>query len=75
MTSLKVTTTGNCLTVRIPQNVADRLHLKKDDELFLIETKDGFRVTPYNPDFVEQIQAAQGVMARYPNALRELAKS
>jgi len=75
MTTLKVTTTGNSLAVRIPQSVAERLHLKKGDHLFLIETEDGFRLTPYDPDFSEQVRVAQGVIARYRNALRELAKS
>jgi putative addiction module antidote len=73
--TLKVTTTGNSLAVRIPQSVADRLRLKKGDEIFLVETEDGFRVTPYNPDFAEQMRVAEGVIARYRNALRELAKS
>jgi putative addiction module antidote len=75
MTTLKVTTTGNSLAVRIPQTIAERLHLHKGDELYLIETEDGFRFTPYDPDFAEQMDVAQGVMARYRNALHELAKS
>ena len=75
MTTLKVTTTGNSLAVRIPQSIAERLHLKKGDELFLIETQDGFRVTPYDPDFAEQMSVARHVMGRYRNALHELAKS
>jgi putative addiction module antidote len=75
MTTLKVTTTGHSLAVRIPQHVADRLRLHKGDELFLIDTEDGFRITPYNPDFDEQMQVAQGVIGRYRNAMRELAKS
>jgi putative addiction module antidote len=75
MQTLKVTTTGNSLAVRIPQSVADRLHLHKGDEIFLVDTEDGFRVTPYDPNFAEQMSVAQGVMARYRNAARELAKS
>jgi putative addiction module antidote len=75
MTTLKVTTTGNSLAVRIPQSVVERLRLKKGDEIFLVETEDGFRVTPYSPDFAEQMRVAEGVIARYRNALRELAKS
>jgi hypothetical protein len=51
------------------------LHLNKGDEVFLIETDDGFRITPYNPDFAEQMKVARSVMARYRNALRQLAKS
>jgi putative addiction module antidote len=75
MTTLKVTTTGNSLAVRIPQSVAERLRLSKGDEVFLIETDDGFRITPYNPDFAEQMKVARSVMARYRNALRQPAKS
>ena len=75
MTTLKVTTTGNSLAVRIPQNVAERLGLHKGDEVFLIDTEDGFRITPYNLEFAEQMRVARGIMRRYRNALRELAKS
>ena len=75
MTTLKITTTGNSLAVRIPQRVAERLGLNKGDEVFLIDTEDGFRITPYNPDFAEQLRVAKGVIGRYRNALRELSKS
>jgi putative addiction module antidote len=75
VTTLKVTTTGNSLAVRIPQSVASRLDLHKGDELVLIDTEDGFRVAAYDPDFAEQLRIAEGVMHRYRNAARELAKS
>lgn len=75
VTTQKVTTTGNSLAVRIPQNVAERLGLHKGDEVFLIDTEDGFRITPFDPDFAEQMRVAKGVISRYRNALRELSKS
>ena len=35
---------------------------------------DGYTLTPYQEDFNEQIEAAEDIMKRYKNTLRELAK-
>ena len=42
--------------------------------LFLTESPDGFRMTIYDPDFDETMKVAKGVVLRYKNAHRELAK-
>jgi len=44
------------------------------DKLFLTKSPDGFRVTPYDPDFKAFMKAAEGFMGRYRNALRELGR-
>jgi hypothetical protein len=48
--------------------------VNEGDELFLVETPEGLKMTPYDPDFEETLKVAQRVMGRYRNALRELAK-
>jgi putative addiction module antidote len=69
-----VTQIGNSTGVILPKEVATRLKVKKGDSVFLTETPDGYTVTPYDPEFEVQIQAARRGMADYRNALRELAK-
>ena len=69
-----VTQIGNSTGVILPKEVAARLKVKKGDSVFLPETPDGYTVTPYDPEFEDQIKAARRGMARYRNALHELAK-
>ena len=42
--------------------------------LYLIENSEGFTLTPYQQDFEEQIKVAEGIMKRYRDTLKELAK-
>jgi len=51
------------------------LGLAEGDEVLLTEAPTGsFGTTPYDPDFADAMEAAESFMARYRNALRELAK-
>lgn len=70
----RITQIGNSTGLILPKEVVERLKVRKGDEVFLIETKNGFTVTPYDPEFEEQIAAASRGMAKYRNALRALAK-
>lgn len=75
MIDLKVRKVGNSLGVILPREVLSRLHLEDGDRVFLIETPDGgYRLTPYDPEFEEQMKLAEEDMARYRNTLRALAK-
>ena len=42
--------------------------------LYLTESPDGFRLTPYDPEFAEQMEAAEAIMKRRRDVLRELTK-
>ena len=50
-----------------------RLHVDAGDILYVTETPDGVRVTPYNPDFASQMGVAEKVMKKRRAVLRELA--
>jgi hypothetical protein len=51
------------------------LKIKNGDILYLTESPDGgYRLTPYNPEFERQMTAAESIMRRYKDALRQLAK-
>ena len=74
MFTLKLTQIGNSLGVVLPKEALAQLKLEKGDEVFLTETKDGFRLTAYDPVFEEQMVKARAIMKRRRGVLRELAK-
>lgn len=74
MYELKVTRVGNSLGVILPKEAAARLKVEAGDTLYVHETAEGYRLTPYDPGFGEQMEAARRVMKRRRNALHELAK-
>lgn len=74
MTKLKLTAVGNSAGVVLPKEILARLKLEKGDSVYLTECQDGYRLTPYNPEFEQQMKAARRVMLKRRAVLRELAK-
>jgi len=74
MLELKLTAVGNSLGVVLPKEALARMKLAKGDTLYITETPDGYRLTPYNPEFETQMVAARKIMKMRRAALRELAK-
>jgi len=74
MMTLKPTTIGKSAGLIFPKEALSRLKVQKGDTLFLTETKEGYLLTPYNPEFETQMRHAEDVVARYRNTLKELAK-
>lgn len=74
MIPLKLTTVGSSTGVVLPKEVLARLNLKKGDVVFLTEAPDGFRLTPYDPEFARQMEAAETIMREDRDVLRALAK-
>lgn len=58
----------------ISKEVLSKLDLHVGDNVYLVETKDGYKITPYDPQFESQVQAAQHIMRQYKNALKVLSK-
>ncbi|MCO6435820.1 MAG: AbrB/MazE/SpoVT family DNA-binding domain-containing protein [Phycisphaerae bacterium] len=74
MLKITVRRVGNSLGVILPAEARSALNIGEGDVVFLTESPDGFRITPFDPSFEEQIEAAQVGMRQYRNALRELAR-
>jgi putative addiction module antidote len=74
MVALKLTAVGNSLGVVLPKEVTARLKIAKGDTVFLTESPDGYRLTPYDPDFETQMAEARKIMKKRRSALRALAK-
>lgn len=71
---LKITAIGNSAGVILPKEVLARLRVEKGDELYLLETPDGFKVTVYDPTLAEQMEVAEQVMQKRRNLLHKLAQ-
>ena len=52
----------------------DLINVEQGDEGSVVKQADGIALKSVDPDFDKQMSAARDVMARYRNALRELAK-
>jgi putative addiction module antidote len=74
LVKLKVTTVGNSTGVVLPKEVLARLNIEKGDTIFLTDAPDGYRITPYNPDFERQMSLVRRVMNERRHVLKELAK-
>jgi len=74
MTTVKLTTVGNSTGIVLPKEVLERLHVSKGDSLHLVETPNGVELTPYDPEFDEQISIAEQVMRSDRNVLKRLAE-
>ena len=74
MTTIKIREIGNSLGVVLPKELIARLRVSKGDKLFVQETIDGIRLTPYDPEFQQQMEIANTVMREDRDALRALSK-
>jgi len=74
MYTLKLTSIGNSVGVVLPKELLARLKLAKGDTVYVTESPDGYRITPYDPEFERTMEVARQVMKDRRAALRELAK-
>jgi len=75
MIELKIVKVGNSLGMRLPREVLSRLQLGDGDRIILTESPEGgYRLTPYDPDFEQQMKIAEEGMRRYRNTLKALAE-
>jgi putative addiction module antidote len=71
---LKLTQIGNSVGAIFPKELLAQMQLEKGDEFYVTNTPDGLRITPYNPEFEEQIRIGREIMKERRDVLRELAK-
>ena len=75
MIKLKVRKVGNSLGLVLPREAVARLDVEESSRLYLSEAPDGgYRLTPYDPEFEQQMKIAEEGMRRYRNTLRALAE-
>ena len=75
MLKFKVTTVGASEGFILNKEAKRILNVQKGDTLYLTEAPDGaMRITPYNPDFENQMALAEAIMHDDREILRVLAK-
>ncbi len=70
---VKIRKIGNSLGVTLSEQVRE-MGLKEGDSLYVVKTRDGIELTPFDPDFAEALDAANEFMRHYPNAMKKLAQ-
>jgi putative addiction module antidote len=71
---LKLRAVGTSTGVVLPKEFLHRLKVRKNDELFAIETPEGYLLTPYDPEIEEQLELGRELMKEHRETLRALAK-
>ena len=74
MYTLKLRKIGSSVGVILPKELLERMHVGEGDQLFADESPDGMQLTPYDPEFQEEMEAFERTRRKFRNALRELAK-
>ena len=74
MRALKITTVGNSTGVVLPKDVLEKMKVSKGDFLYLVEEQDGYKITPYDKEFIEQMEQAEEIMREDRDVLKVLAK-
>ena len=73
-TTAKILTIGSSVGVVLTKDVLSRLKVQKGDSLYISDTRDGIELTPYDPEFAEEMEAGRKVMRKHRDVLRKLAR-
>lgn len=74
MSVLKITYIGDFVGVILPDEILERLRVKRGDTLYAVETKNGIELTANDPAIAQQMEIAERVMREDHEALRKLAE-
>lgn len=73
MEEVKIRKVGNSLTMTVPKAVASRMNVAEGDAVYITEIPgDGYRMTPHDPELVDQMRALEDLTRRYRNTLKAL---
>jgi putative addiction module antidote len=73
MFELKLTKIGDSLGVILPKEILAKLRLNFGDKIFVAETPGGIELTPYDLDFVKQMDIVESIVKENRNVLKKLA--
>jgi len=71
---VKLRKVGNSVALIVPKHMRQKMGVKEGDAVYVTETQDGYRISPYDPEFGRQMELARKVQAKHRDALHELAK-
>jgi putative addiction module antidote len=73
-TAVKVTTVGSSVGIVLPKEILNRLHVDKGDTVYLTESPDGIRISPYDATFAKKVEILEQVMRENRDVLKKLAE-
>jgi putative addiction module antidote len=73
-TAVKITTVGSSVGIVLPKEILARLRVEKGDTLYLTESPDGIRISPYDASFAKKLDAFEQVMRENRDVLKKLAE-
>ncbi len=73
-TTAKILTIGSSVGIVLTKDVLARLKVQKGDSLYISDTRDGIELTPYDPDFAQEMEVGRKVMRKHRDVLRKLAR-
>jgi len=71
---LKLRAVGTSTGLVLPKEMLAKMKVEKDDSLFVVETPEGYLLTPYDPEVEHQLSTGRKFMAKYKETFRALAK-
>jgi putative addiction module antidote len=74
MATLKLRAIGNSVGVVLPKELLAKLDLAEGDTVQVVETQEGFLLTPASSDVEEQLRLGRELMKTYRETFAALAK-
>jgi putative addiction module antidote len=74
VTKLKLTAVGTSTGVVIPRELLTQMRVERGDTLHVVETPEGFLLTPFDPAVEAQLEAGRKFMKDYRDTFKVLAK-
>jgi putative addiction module antidote len=71
---LKLRKVGNSVALIVPKQVREKMGVAEGSSVYLTETPDGYKISPYDPEFSRQMELARKIQLKHRDALHELAK-
>lgn len=73
-TAVKITTVGSSVGIVLPKEILGYLHVQKGDTVYLTESPDGIRMSPYDAAFAKKVEVLEQVMRENRDVLKRLAE-
>lgn len=74
MHALKLRQIGSSTGLILPKELLTLLRARKGQEVYAVETPNGFTITTLNPEVRKQIEIGESIMDRYKDTFAALAK-
>jgi putative addiction module antidote len=72
--TLKLTAIGTSTGVILPKSMLGRMKVERGDLLHVVETPEGYLLTPYDPAIAAQVEAGREFTKQYRDTFKALAK-